>query len=195
MQFIKEFSMQSVLGSKIISLVKPLESQPSKFGSRTVESVNTQGCQASFSLSLSLSFFVFHLWRINLGVFVGSYHQFRNISFDICTDSTGKYLLPVFENIAYLITLTFEVSVNLRESHFGSFRWQIACDDQDPGNCWFSKLVIYRPFWIGRLSGKCLPIRTLLYISLKHILVVLTVFMGIPNSLRILYNTYLLAES
>jgi hypothetical protein len=36
----------------------------------------------------------------------------------------------------------------------------------------------FRPFWIGKLSDKCLPIRTLLYVSFKHILINLTSFMG-----------------
>jgi hypothetical protein len=38
---------------------------------------------------------------------------------------------------------------------------------------------------------RCLPIQTLLYVSFKHILIGLTNFMGIPNSMRILYNTSL----
>jgi hypothetical protein len=47
-----------------------------------------------------------------------------------------------------------------------------------------------RPFWIGKLSDKCLRMWTLLYISLKHILISLTSFMGTPNSMRILYCIY-----
>jgi hypothetical protein len=47
----------------------------------------------------------------------------------------------------------------------------------------------FKPFWIGKLSGKCLPIQTLLYVSFKHILMSLTNFIGIPNSIRILYST------
>jgi hypothetical protein len=43
----------------------------------------------------------------------------------------------------------------------------------------------FRPFWIGRLSNKCLPIWTLKYVSFKHILISLTNFMGTPNSVRI----------
>jgi hypothetical protein len=31
----------------------------------------------------------------------------------------------------------------------------------------------FRPFWIGKLSGKCSPIRTLLYVSFKHILIII----------------------
>jgi hypothetical protein len=46
----------------------------------------------------------------------------------------------------------------------------------------------FRPFWIGKLSDKCLPILTLLYVSFKHILINLTSFMGTPNSMGILYN-------
>jgi hypothetical protein len=53
----------------------------------------------------------------------------------------------------------------------------------------------FRPFWIGKLSDKCLPIQTLLYVSFKHILINLTSFMGTPNSMRILYKTSLLTES
>jgi hypothetical protein len=40
----------------------------------------------------------------------------------------------------------------------------------------------FRPFWMGKLSDKCLPIWTLLYIKFKHILISLTSFMGTPNS-------------
>jgi hypothetical protein len=53
----------------------------------------------------------------------------------------------------------------------------------------------FRPFWIGNLSDKCLPIQTLLYVSFNHILMNLTSFMGTPSSMRILYNTSLLTES
>jgi hypothetical protein len=41
----------------------------------------------------------------------------------------------------------------------------------------------FRSFWKGKLSSKCLPICTLLYVSFKHILIRLTSFMGIPNSM------------
>jgi hypothetical protein len=50
----------------------------------------------------------------------------------------------------------------------------------------------FKPFWIGKLSDKYLPIRTLLC---KHILISLTSFMDNPNSMRILYNISLLTES
>jgi hypothetical protein len=50
----------------------------------------------------------------------------------------------------------------------------------------------FRPFWIGKLSDKCLPIRTLLYVSFKHILIRLTNFMKTPHSMRIFYNISLL---
>jgi hypothetical protein len=53
----------------------------------------------------------------------------------------------------------------------------------------------FKPFWKGKLSEKCLHIQTLLYVSLKHLLMSLTHFMGTPNSIRILYNTSLLTES
>jgi hypothetical protein len=51
------------------------------------------------------------------------------------------------------------------------------------------------PFWIGKLSDKYLPTWPILYVSFKHILIVLTSFMGNPNSMRILYNSSLLTES
>jgi hypothetical protein len=53
----------------------------------------------------------------------------------------------------------------------------------------------FRPFWIGKLSDICLPIETLLYVSLKHVLISLTNFMGTPNSMRIFFNTSLLFKS
>jgi hypothetical protein len=53
----------------------------------------------------------------------------------------------------------------------------------------------FKPFWIGKLSNKCLSIWTLLYVSFKQNLISLTNFMRIPNSIRILYNTFLLTES
>jgi hypothetical protein len=59
----------------------------------------------------------------------------------------------------------------------------------------FSPLACFRPFWIGKLSDRCLPIWTLLYVSFRHILISLTSFKGTPNSIRISYNTYLLTES
>jgi hypothetical protein len=46
-----------------------------------------------------------------------------------------------------------------------------------------------------KLSDKCLPMQTLLYVSFKHILISVTSIMNTPNSLIILYNTSLLAES
>jgi hypothetical protein len=52
----------------------------------------------------------------------------------------------------------------------------------------------FRPFWIGKLSDKWLPIQALIYISFKDILIGLISFMGTPNSMRILYNTSLLTE-
>jgi hypothetical protein len=63
-------------------------------------------------------------------------------------------------------------------------------------NCWevLEGLHNWHSFWIGKLSDKCIPIRTLLYISFKHILISLTSFTGTPNSVRILYNTSLLTE-
>jgi hypothetical protein len=40
----------------------------------------------------------------------------------------------------------------------------------------------FRPFWIGKLSDKYLPIRTLLYILFKHSLISLTSSLGTQNS-------------
>jgi hypothetical protein len=42
----------------------------------------------------------------------------------------------------------------------------------------------FRSFWIGKLLDKYLPIRTLLYVSFKRILISLTSFVGTPNSIR-----------
>jgi hypothetical protein len=33
-----------------------------------------------------------------------------------------------------------------------------------------------RPFWIGKLSDRCLHIGTLLYVSFKHILIIFTYY-------------------
>jgi hypothetical protein len=53
----------------------------------------------------------------------------------------------------------------------------------------------FRPFCVRNVSDKYLPIRTLLQVSFKHILISLNIFIGAPNSIRILYNTSLLTES
>jgi hypothetical protein len=53
----------------------------------------------------------------------------------------------------------------------------------------------FKPFLIVNLSGKYFPTRTLLYITARHILISFTSFMGIPNSMRILYKVSLLTES
>jgi hypothetical protein len=55
--------------------------------------------------------------------------------------------------------------------------------------------LVLDPLRIGKLSEKCLPVRTLIYGSFKHILIGMTNFMGNTNSIRMLYNTSLLAES
>jgi hypothetical protein len=52
----------------------------------------------------------------------------------------------------------------------------------------------FRPFWMGKLSDKFLPIKTLPYVSFKHILINLTSFMGTPNSTKVMYNISLLTE-
>jgi hypothetical protein len=49
----------------------------------------------------------------------------------------------------------------------------------------------FRPFWKGKLSNKCFPIWTLLYVSFKHILISLAGFLGTTNSGIILYITSL----
>jgi hypothetical protein len=51
-----------------------------------------------------------------------------------------------------------------------------------------------RPFWIGKLWDKCLPIRTLLCVSFEHILISLTNLIRTLNFMRMLYNTSLLTE-
>jgi hypothetical protein len=53
----------------------------------------------------------------------------------------------------------------------------------------------FSPIGIGKLLDKCVPIRTILYVSFKDILISLNSFMGTPNSMRILYNTSLPTES
>jgi hypothetical protein len=49
----------------------------------------------------------------------------------------------------------------------------------------------FRPLWLGKLF----IYMDLLYVSFKHTLISLIHFMGTINSMRILYNTALLAES
>jgi len=44
------------------------------------------------------------------------------------------------------------------------------------------------------MSDKCLPARTLLYVSFRDIFISLISFKGIPDSMRILYKTFLVAE-
>jgi hypothetical protein len=46
----------------------------------------------------------------------------------------------------------------------------------------------FKPFLTGNISDKFLPTRTLLYVSVRHIFISLTSFLGIPNSMRILYK-------
>jgi hypothetical protein len=52
----------------------------------------------------------------------------------------------------------------------------------------------FRPFGIGKLSHKRLPIRTSQYFSCKHILISHTTFVNTPNSVRLLYNISVLTE-
>ena len=53
----------------------------------------------------------------------------------------------------------------------------------------------FKPFLIGNLSDTFLPTWTLLYVSIRLIFINLTSFLGIPNSMRILYKISLLTES
>ena len=48
-----------------------------------------------------------------------------------------------------------------------------------------------RPQWIGKASEENRPTRTLLQVSLRHILINLTNFLRIPNSVRILCKSYI----
>jgi hypothetical protein len=50
----------------------------------------------------------------------------------------------------------------------------------------------FRPFWKRKLK---INVHLLLYVSFKYILISLTSFMGMPNSMKILYNTSLVTES
>jgi len=55
--------------------------------------------------------------------------------------------------------------------------------------------LCFKLFLMGNVSDKFLPTQTLLYISVRHIFISLTIFMGIPNSIRILQKTSHLTES
>jgi len=44
----------------------------------------------------------------------------------------------------------------------------------------------FKPMLIGNMSDTFLSTRTLLYVSVRHILTSLTSFLGTPNSMRIL---------
>jgi hypothetical protein len=46
----------------------------------------------------------------------------------------------------------------------------------------------FRPFWIGKLSDKCLPMQTLIYVSFTHIVISVTGFMGTPHCENIVQN-------
>ena len=52
----------------------------------------------------------------------------------------------------------------------------------------------FKTFLMGDMSDTCLPTRTLLYVSLRHIYIKISSFMGLPNSIRILYKTFYLTE-
>jgi len=60
------------------------------------------------------------------------------------------------------------------------WRWNISC---------------FTLFLIWHIYHKCLPTRTLLWVSFRHIFISLIIFMGIPNAMRILYKTSFLTES
>jgi hypothetical protein len=49
----------------------------------------------------------------------------------------------------------------------------------------------FRPFWIGKLSDKCMD---LLYVSLKHILIRLASFLGTADAVRLFYMTALVTN-
>ena len=51
----------------------------------------------------------------------------------------------------------------------------------------------FKPFLTGNISDKFLPTRTLLYVSVRHIFISLTSFIGIPDSMRILYKISVLS--
>ena len=52
----------------------------------------------------------------------------------------------------------------------------------------------FKPFLTGHMSDKCLPTRTLLQVSFRHICSSLTSSMGIPKWMRILYKISLLSK-
>jgi hypothetical protein len=53
----------------------------------------------------------------------------------------------------------------------------------------------FKPFLIGNMTDKCMLNWILLQVSFTHIFISLISFIGIPNSMRILYKTSLLHES
>jgi hypothetical protein len=53
----------------------------------------------------------------------------------------------------------------------------------------------FRPLRIGNFPNRFLPIWAVLWVSFKHILISPTSFLGIPYSMRILYNTSPVTES
>jgi hypothetical protein len=111
-------------------------------------------------------------------------------------------LLPLFKDSVFLfiVYMLFAISIALQfiypiqyQSHlvFLHIYWHIlkqSCSGDKVSHC-------FSPFWLGKLSDKCLPIRTLLYVSFKYVLIGLANIMGTTYSMRILHNTYLLAES
>jgi hypothetical protein len=56
---------------------------------------------------------------------------------------------------------------------YAKARLKSSCDKTSP---------CFKPFWIGKLSEKCLSIRTSLYVPFKHILMGLTNFIRPPDS-------------
>jgi hypothetical protein len=52
-----------------------------------------------------------------------------------------------------------------------------------------------RPFWIEKLSDRCLTEQALLYVSFKYVVISLTSYIVFPNSMTILYITSLITES
>ena len=53
----------------------------------------------------------------------------------------------------------------------------------------------FKQFLMGNMSDIFLPTQNLLYISIRHNFIIRISFMGIPNSMRILYKTSFLIES
>jgi len=71
------------------------------------------------------------------------------------------------------------------------WRWNISFFQTNPNREHVRQNLVS----IVNMSHKCLPTPILLYISVRQIFNSLTKFLGIPNSMSILYKTFLLTES